>query len=501
SSACLACLWSLWYLFRSLKARKGKNGLLGLPPGPMGLPLLGHLHMLGDHPHRNLQKMAEKYGPIMFLKLGVVPTVVVSSPEWAELFLKIHDTNFASRPQMQALKFMSYGQKNLAFAQYGPYWRNIRKLCTIELLNSSKVESFRPMRREVLSNFIKSIVHTGKLGGPINVSAMVESLIQEMTYRMIFGSKNDRFDFKAALQEGLKLVGVFNLADYIPYIGALDLQGLGRRMKAISKVLDGYLEKIIDEHEHDAKKLKGQHRDFIDVMLSLMKSNNNTRELHIERDNIKAIVLDIFAAAMDSSSIAIVWAISELQKHPRVMKLVQEELERVVGLERMVEETDLDKLCYLKLVVMESLRLHPAPILVPHESIEDITLNGYFIPKKSTVIINNWAIGRDPNAWSSNSEEFHPERFIGTDIDIQGHNFQYLPFGSGRRKCPGMNLGMTVVQLVLAQMIHCFNLELPDGMSPDNLDMTETFGIAMPKTKHLMAIPTYRLCINLPLDV
>ncbi|KAF5187942.1 Cytochrome p450 [Thalictrum thalictroides] len=285
---------------------------------------------------------------------------------------------------------------------------------------------------------------------------------------MIFGSKNDDFDFKDVLQEGLKLVGVFNLADYIPYIAALDLQGLGRRMKAISKVLDGFLDKIIDEHEHehDVKELKGQHMNFIDLMLSLMESDN-TRELHIERDNIKAIVLDIFATAMDSSSIAIVWALSELLKHPRVMKLVQEELDNVVGLERMVEETDLVDLCYLKMV-------------------------------KSTVIINNWAIGRDPNAWSSNGEEFYPERFIGTDIDIQGHNFQYLPFGSGQRKCPGMQLGMTVVQLVLAQVIHCFkfNLELPDGMSPDDLDMTETFGITMPKTKHLMAIPTYRLCAS-----
>ncbi|KAF5180843.1 Cytochrome p450 [Thalictrum thalictroides] len=163
----------------------------------------------------------------------------------------------------------------------------------------------------------------------------------------------------------------------------------------------------------------------------------------------------------------------------------------------MVEETDLIKLSYLKMVIMESLRIHPvAPLLIPHESTEDITINGYFIPKKSRVLINTWAIGRDPNVWSSNAEEFYPERFIGTNIDIQGHEFQFLPFGSGRRKCPGLNLGMTVVQLVVAQLVHCFNLELLEGMSPDDLDMTEKFGLTLPRANHLMAIPTYRLCGN-----
>ncbi|KAF5188112.1 Cytochrome p450, partial [Thalictrum thalictroides] len=180
-------------------------------------------------------------------------------------------------------------------------------------------------------------------------------------------------------------------------------------MKACYLVLDGFLETIIEEHVRNAKELQGQHMDFIDVMLSLMESNN-TRELHLHRDHIKAIVLDIFFAAMDTSSTAIEWVIAEFLKNPRVMKLVQEELENVIGLVKMVEETDLIKLSYLKMVIMESLRIHPVgPLLLPHESTEDITINGYFIPKKSRVLINTWAIGRDPNVWSSNAEEFYPE--------------------------------------------------------------------------------------------
>jgi len=202
---------------------------------------------------------------------------------------------------------------------------------------------------------------------------------------------------------------------------------------------------------------------------------------------------DMLAAAMDTSATAIEWVLSELMKHPRVMKKVQKELEDVVGLERMVEESDLDRLEYLEMVVKESLRLHPvAPLLLPHEAMEDCMINGFHIPKKSRVIINAWAIGRDPSVWSD-AENFFPERFVGSDIDVRGRDFQLIPFGSGRRVCPGMQLGLTVVRLVVAQLVHCFDWELPNNMQPTELDMTEEFGIVTPRANHLLAIPTYRL--------
>lgn len=201
----------------------------------------------------------------------------------------------------------------------------------------------------------------------------------------------------------------------------------------------------------------------------------------------------MLAAAMDTSATAIEWVLSELMKHPRVMKKVQKELEDVVGLERMVEESDLDRLEYLEMVVKESMRLHPvAPLLLPHEAMEDCMINGFHIPKKSRVIINAWAIGRDPSVWSD-AEKFFPERFVGSDIDVRGRDFQLIPFGSGRRVCPGMQLGLTVVRLVVAQLVHCFDWELPNNMQPTELDMTEEFGIVTPRANHLLAIPTYRL--------
>jgi cytochrome P450 len=202
----------------------------------------------------------------------------------------------------------------------------------------------------------------------------------------------------------------------------------------------------------------------------------------------------MLAASMDTSATVIEWAMSELMKHPPVMKKVQKELKDVVGLERMVEESDLDSLEYLDMVLKENLRLHPvAPLLLPHEAMEDCTVNGFHIPQKSKVIINIWAIGRDPSVWRD-AEKFFPERFVGSDIDVRGRDFQLIPFGSGRRGCPGMQLGLTVVRLVVAQLVHCFDWELPDNMLPNELDMTEEFGVTTPRAQHLLAIPSYRLC-------
>ncbi|KAL0424422.1 UNVERIFIED_CONTAM: cytochrome [Sesamum radiatum] len=175
------------------------------------------------------------------------------------------------------------------------------------------------------------------------------------------------------------------------------------------------------------------------------------------------------------------------------MKKLQKELETVVRLDHMVEESHLDKLEYLDFVVKETLRLHPVvPLLIPHESMEDCVIDGFHIPKGSRTMVNIWAIGRDPKVWSD-PEVFKPERFIGSNIDLRGHNFQLIPFGSGRRGCPGLQLGLTVVRLAVSQLVHCFDWELPNGMLPSDLDMSEHFGIVTSRAKHLMAIPRYRL--------
>ncbi|KAH9669723.1 hypothetical protein KPL70_021909 [Citrus sinensis] len=416
-------------------------------------------------------------------------TIVVSSPQAAE-FLKTHDLIFASRPPLQATKYISYQQKNFAMAPYGSYWRKIRKLCTQNLLTNAKINYFQPIRKEELDLLIEYFKEAARAPCVVDISAKLSAVSANMTCRMVLGKKrsDDEFDergFETVIQEDFELVGKPNLGDYIPQIAGLDLQGLTKRLKAVAKVFDAFMEKIIDEHIQS--KDENRTQDFVDVMLSFEGSEDTekkdrtrayqSRSYDLEVCKISfgfrmkivpvrvepgqdfaGSVWDLLAGAIDTSPTVVEWALSELIKHPT-----------------------------------ETLRLHPVtPLLVPCESMEDCTVNGFHIPRKSRVIINAWAIGRDPKAWND-PEKFFPERFVGSSVDVRGRNFQLLPFGSGRRGCPGIQLGLTVVKQVTAQLVHCFDWELPEGMLPTELDMTKEFGLVTPRAKHLLVVPSYRL--------
>ncbi|MBA0767114.1 hypothetical protein Gotri_016063 [Gossypium trilobum] len=411
-------------------------------------------------PHRSLYHLAKKHGPIMSIRLGSVPTVVVSSPPVAEMFLKTHDVVFASRPKVQVLQSIYNGKKGIAFTELGPYWRSVRKFCNQQLFNASKIESFAPSRKEVLAHFIESLKEAAVAKEVVNISKKVGDLNEKMTLKMILGpvKKYEEFNLKDLIEELTYLAGAFNLADFVPFLGAFDLQD-----------------------------------DFVGMMLTELNKQMNPDGDIMDRNSIKAITIDMIVASLDTSAATLEWALSELIRHSSVMLKLQQELESVIG-KRMVEETDLPKLEYLDMVVRETLRLHPiAPLLVPRESMEDIVIDGCYIPKKSRVLVNVWAIGRDPNVWSSNVEEFFPERFINSNIELHGHDFELIPFGSGRRVCPGKKLGLITVKLILAQLVHCFDWELPSGMSPNELDMTENFGTSVPRKTNLCAKPIYRM--------
>ncbi|ONI20281.1 hypothetical protein PRUPE_2G006500 [Prunus persica] len=471
-----------------------KNKKKMLPPGPRGFPIFGSLHLLGKFPNKDLHRLAQKYGDIMYMRLGLMHTIVVSSPQAAELFLKTHDLVFASRPPHEGAEHISFGQ-SLVFSEYGAYWRDMRKMCTLELLSNHKINSFKSMRRDAIALCVESIRATADNGRvAVDLSDNVSSLSEVISCRMVLGKmyRDEEFDargIRSVIKEGIQLIVAANLGDYIPFIAPFDLQGFTKQMKSVNKALDTFFEKVIDEHiqSNEGERTK----DFVDVMVAFMGSEQS--EYRIERPHIKAIIFDMLVGSIDTLSVTVEWALSELMRNPKAMKKVQKELEDVVGLGRMVEESDLGKLDYLSMVVKETMRLHPVgPLLIPHAATEDCTVNGYHIPKKSHVIINAWAIGRDPSAWID-AEEFIPERFDGSDVDVRGNHFQLIPFGSGRRRCPGIQLALIVVQLMLAQLVHCFDWELPNDMLPEELDMTEVFGITVARAKRLIAIPSYRL--------
>ncbi|KAI9084298.1 hypothetical protein K1719_033805 [Acacia pycnantha] len=466
------------------------------PPGPLALPIFGNIHLVGTLPHRNLQSLANKYGPIMSLRLGQVPTIVVSSPEAAELFLKTHDPIFADRPHNHASDYLFYGSKG-GFSEYGSYWREMKKLSLQHLFGASNQELFGHLRREELKMVVNSLDNAAKMGEIVDVSEKLRELLEDIVYKMILGrNKDDQFDLKGLISETLRLAGAFNIADIVPWFEALDPQGLKQRCTKISRELDRLFEKIMKDHEEAPNTHKdGKHQDFVGVLVSFMHQSKDDEQNHetITRDDIKATILSMISGAYETSAVSVEWAMSELLRNPRVMKNLQNELETVIGMNRMVEETDLSKLSYLNLVVMENFRLNPVAPLIPRASAKDVTVGGYYIEKKSRILVNLWALGRSPQIWSDNADMFYPERFLNGNIDVQGHDFQLIPFGSGRRKCLGMQMGLTTVKLVLAQLVHCFDWELPFGMKPDELDMTESFGFTLPRSKHLSVVLTHRL--------
>ncbi|KAK4280834.1 hypothetical protein QN277_012404 [Acacia crassicarpa] len=479
---------------RRKQSRDGRNQRQQ-PPGPPALPIIGNLRLLGQLPHRDLQSLATRYGPIMSFRLGQVPAVIISSSEAAESLLKTNDVVFASRPRLQASDIVTYGSKGIVFCEYGPYWRNMRKLCTLHLLSASKVETFAPLRRDEVKAVVKSVEEAAAAREVVDVSQVVSELVENIGYKMILScNKDEQLHLKGHINEGMRTTGAFNLADYVPWLGRFDLQGLKRAITKTSKALDVILEKIITEHE-DAINSPSDRQDFIDIMLSLMHHNVDGQYYGIERTNIKAIVLDLIAGSSETSTAIILWALSALIKHPRVMKILQEEIETVVGRNMMVEETDLTKLHYLDMVIKETMRLYPAGSLLHRESTEDTVVDGYYMKKNTRILINLWAIGRDPKVWF-NAEDFCPERFADKNVDYRGLDFEFIPFGSGRRGCPGIHLGLITVKFIVAQLVHCFSWELPWGQDPNDLDMSEKFGLSLPRAKNLCAVPTSRIKAN-----
>jgi len=225
------------FLFKLFLHPKQNTIIHEKPPGPPTIPIIGNLHILGKLPHRTLQSLSKKYGPIMSLQLGQVPTIVISSSKAAESFLKTHDINFASRPKIQGAELITYGSKGLAFSKYGPYWRNVRKLCTLKLLSASKVEMFGPIRREELGVLVNTLKKAALVGEVVNVSEVVENLIENIVFKMILGrSKYEQFDLKKSVREAMTLVGAFNLADYVPWLGVFDLQVIFSSIKSKIKI-------------------------------------------------------------------------------------------------------------------------------------------------------------------------------------------------------------------------------------------------------------------------
>ncbi|XP_038697128.1 cytochrome P450 93A3-like [Tripterygium wilfordii] len=464
-----------------------------LPPSPMALPIIGHLHLLGSLPHQALHKLSLRYGPLMHILLGSVPCLVVSSPEMAKEFLKTHENSFSDRPKTAAVDYLTYGSVDFSFAPYGPYWKFMKKICMSELLGGRTLELLLPVRREEIRRFLLFILKKANAGETVDVAAQLMRLTNNVVSRMLMSERcsdnEDEADgVRKLVQDVVELTGKFNLSDYIWFCKNLDLQGFGKRLKQVRDRFDLMVVRIIEEHILARKMRKsggGEVRDLLDILLDI--SEDESSEMKLTRENIKAFILDIFAAGTDTNANTTEWALAELINHPSIMEKAREEIDSVVGKTRLVEESDIPNLPYIQAIVKETLRLHTSPFIT-RESTESCTINGYKIPARTQLFVNLWAVGRDPNHWE-NPLEFRPERFVGgNQLDVRGQHFHLLPFGSGRRGCPGISLALQMVHTTLAAMLQCFEWKI-DGP----VDMEEGPGITLPKAHPLVCVPVARL--------
>ncbi|XP_038703605.1 cytochrome P450 71D9-like [Tripterygium wilfordii] len=480
----------LCFVFFMLMVRKiGKKSTSNLPPGPWKLPFIGNLHQLvGSQPHHVLQDLAKKHGPLMYLQLSEVPTLVVSSAEYAKEVMKTHDLVFASRPRILASEIMSYNSTNILFSPHGEYWRQLRKICTIELLSTKRVQSFRPIREEVMSEVIEWIF--SQAGSAINLTQKIFSSTYTLSSRVTLGREfGYEKEFISITEESTKLGAGFNIADVFPSIKLLHwISGVRSKLKKMHEQSDRMLGHIINEHlQRRATSKVEKDEDLVDVLLKLHEQGNH--EFSLTMDNVKAVILDMLAAGSETSSTTVDWAMAEMMKNPKVMEKAQAEVRQVFGSRASIDETGISELKYLMLVVKETLRLHPAaPLLLPRENSERCEINNYEIPIKTKVIVNAWAIARDPKYWTE-PEKFYPERFLDSSIEFKGTDFEYIPFGAGRRICPGITFGLATVELHLSQLLYYFDWKLPNEMKPDDLDMTEEFGASVSRRDDLYLIP------------
>ncbi|KAE8706194.1 putative Cytochrome P450 [Hibiscus syriacus] len=403
--------------------------------------------------------------------------------------MKTHDLDFCSRPDQRGTRRLSYNRLEVAFSPYDDYWKEIRKLCVIHLF--SRVQQFRPIREDEVARLMDKICQLSVDSRPVNLSEAMMCLASTIICRVAFGKRYaeggaERSRFHGLLNESQAMLASFSFSDYFPFMGWVDrFSGFHNRLEKTFKELDIFYQELIDEHL-DPNRVKPAQKDILDVLLQISKDNDFPFDLTI--DHIKAILMIVFIAGTDTSAAAVIWVMSFLMKNSECLKKAQAEVRSLIGKKGFLKEDDIGSLSYLKVVIKETFRLQPVtPLLVPRETLRKCNIDGYEIPAKCLVFVNAWAIGRDPQVWE-NPEEFCPERFVGSPIDYQGQHFELIPFGAGRRICPGMRMGVATVELALANLLYKFDWEMPPGMNKEDIDFNVLPGITTHKKNDLILL-------------
>ncbi|XP_023637779.1 bifunctional dihydrocamalexate synthase/camalexin synthase [Capsella rubella] len=441
-----------------------------LPPGPKKLPIIGNLHQRKALHPRNRRKLSEMYGPVVLMQYGFVPVVVISSKEAAEEVLKIHDLECCSRAGTAGTRATFYNFKDIGLAPFGDEWSVMRKLSVVELFSVKKLQSFRYIREEENDLCVKKLSEYATKRTPVNLEKALFTLLGNIVCRIGYGINLYDCDFvdeDSIADLVLKSEEVIRgslFSDFFPgRIGSfIDwISGQKKRLNDTFSEVDTFYQNVLDEHLKPGR----ESSDIIDVMIDMQKKQEKDGDsFKFTTDHLKGMISDIFIAGVGGTAATTLWGITELIRNPKVMKKVQDEIRTKLGDKKeKIKEEDINQLDYFRRMVKEIFRLHPStPLLLPRETLSHVKIQGYDIPAKTQIIVNVYALGRDPKLWE-NPDEFNPDRYLDSSVDFKGLNFEFIPFGSGRRICPGMTMGIILVELALLNLLYFFDWGVPEN--------------------------------------
>ncbi|MFS8001328.1 putative N-methylcoclaurine 3'-monooxygenase [Helianthus anomalus] len=521
---------------KSLPSKSSKN----LPPGPPKLPIIGNLHQVGNKPHVSTANIAREYGPLISLRLGKQLVVIASTPKAAMGILKTQDRFLSARVVPTAFQQPSLIPHSLIWSECNETWKNLRTLCRTEMFSTKALEAQSILREEKIGHMLE-FLHN-KQGEVINIEDVVFTTLFNTLSSIIFAKdlidlKDDyggSNELKATLHKIIEFGGrVIDFGSFFPILERFDLHGIRKgTLKLYSKAFSHW-EYIIDERRSQVNSStwsSEQAHTFVDRLLENGFSNNQIHQLvtafqefwicyfaaqignlpglngdfgirpkfyiswlifffcdfrrrpclqsQFSNETDLLCLQELFIAGTNTTTSIVVWVMSELVRHQEIMLKIDNEMKKEIKSDK-INSSHLSRLPYLQACIKEAMRLHPpVPLLLPHMATDTCEVMGYTIPKNTKVFLNLWAMGRDPNVWDD-PFSFNPERFMVTKLDFKGQDFELLPFGSGRRMCPGLPSGIKSIEFILVSLIHEFTWVLPDGVDRSKLNMDSKFGIAM----------------------
>nr|GLL45396.1 cytochrome P450 CYP82D47-like isoform X1 [Ipomoea trifida] len=434
-------------------------------------PIIGHLHQLAapGATYKILANMADKYGPIFQIRVGAQKVLVVSDPRIAKQCFTTNDRVLAGRPKSIASEIMGYNNGMFGLGPYGEYWRHVRKVVMVKLLSNTRLDVLGRVLESVVKSFNRDIYQTWlryknneSEDVKVDMKEWFGKLIINFTMQMLYGKRYEEEGNQTVvtLRRFFDLLATSAVGDYLPWLRWLDIGGHEKAMKETAKEMDTILEGWLQDHKTKRNTKSKEEEDFMDGLLSSFEDDNKDIPKDFDADTtVKATCMVVMAAATDTLTITLIWALSLLLDNNNVLDKIRAEIEIHVGRKRHVNQSDLSNLTYLQ--------------------------------AGTPVLVNISKAHRNPDFWSD-PDVFRPERFMSEHkkIDVRGNHFELIPFGSGRRMCPGISVALRVLELTLANFIHSFDLK---RISNEPIDMTESAGLVNMKTTPLYAFLTPRL--------